>query len=168
METILVSLIAIVMLVLSTLFMVTTTMNSTENISSSLQNIDTQATNIQMTAIDVSFESLDEDSIILSVRNNGQKNLVDFGQWDILAQSQNSLPIRLAFSPAGEPEAGQWAIDGIYLPNGAIEVFDLGILNPQEYMTVLIKLGAPLQANEVIRITIATENGVTSQCLVIG
>jgi len=168
METIFVSLIAIVMLVLSTLFIVNTSMDSAENISDALKSMDAQSSNVQATAIDASFITLQGQFIILSVANIGQKDLSGFDRWDVLVQAPAGAVTRLALSASSEPGAGEWAIERISLANGNPEVFDPGILNPDEQLMVLVNLGAPLQPGETVRLTVATGNGVTSQCLAIG
>ncbi|AKG54239.1 hypothetical protein DGWBC_1612 [Dehalogenimonas sp. WBC-2] len=168
METIFVSLIAIVMVVLSTIFMVTTSMNSAEKISDSLKNLDTQSTSIQLTAIDANFIGVQEQLIQISVANIGQRDMTDLTQWDVMLQRQDGGITRLSLSPAPDPGANQWAIEHIYIPNGTLEIFDPGILNPDEYMIILINAGMAPGNGEVFKITVATSNGITSQCLAIG
>ncbi len=164
METIFVSLIAIVMLLLSTFFIVSTSMDSAENISQSLKYMDAQTSNRQLTAIDSVFVGLQDTTVVISVANIGQQNLSDFPLWDVLVQKQDGAITRLAYtssSPAGE----QWNISRIDMLNGAPEIFDPGILNPDEKAILHLNLNQPLQPGEIIRVTVVTGNGVTSQCL---
>jgi hypothetical protein len=59
-------------------------------------------------------------------------------------------------------------VERICLSNGSQEIFDPGILNPDEQLILHLNAGVPLQSDETIRIVIATGNGVTSQCLATG
>jgi hypothetical protein len=168
METIFVSLIAIVMLVLSTLFFVSTSMNSAESISDSLKSMDSQSSSIQLTAIDASFITSQNGMIMVSVTNIGQTNIVDFNQWDVLIQAQNGTTRSLTEASALVPASNQWAVERICLLNGNAEIFDPNILNPDEMILLAINPGTPLNPGEAARITIATANGVTSQCVAQG
>ena len=168
METIFVSLIAIVMLVLSTLFFVSTSMNSAEKISDSLKSMDSQSSSIQLTAIDASFIAVQDNLIAISVTNIGQTNIIDFNQWDVLIQAQNGTSSRLTGAASLQPASNQWAVERICLLNGNPEIFDPNILNPDEMIVLFLNPGTPLKPGEAARITIATTNGVTSQCMAIG
>jgi hypothetical protein len=157
-----------VMLVLSTLFFVSTSMNSAESISDSLKSMDSQSSSIQLTAIDASFITFQDNLIVISVTNIGQTNINDFSQWDVLIQSQNGTTRSFAASSNPLPAPNQWAVERICLINGNPEIFDPNILNPDEMIILALNPGSALSPGEAIRITIATANGVTSQCVAIG
>ncbi|MGB8828717.1 MAG: hypothetical protein WCC72_04755, partial [Dehalococcoidales bacterium] len=65
----------------------------------------------------------------LTVKNDGQTNIADFAQWDVIVQYQNGDFSYLAYSPAGPEDPGQWTVQGIYNAGGSPETFDPGILD---------------------------------------
>ena len=151
MEAIFVSLIAIVMLVLSTLFFVSTSMNSAESISDSFKSMDSQSSSFQLTAIDASFIAYQNNFVVISVTNIGQTNIVDFNQWDVLIQVQSGTSNRLTPAATLQPAVNQWSVERICLLNGNPEIFDPNILNPDEMILLVLNPGTPLNAGEIGR-----------------
>ncbi len=70
----------------------------------------------------------------------------------------------MAYSASDPPAAGQWAVQGIFISENVSEIFDLNVLNPGEQLTIGIDPGAAVDVGETLKITLATSDGVTSQC----
>ena len=105
----------------------------------------------------------------LAVTNEGQTDLAEFARWDVIVEYQNSgtdYATYLEYTTDTPPGDNQWMVAGIYLPNGNAEVYDPGILNPEEKMKLVIVLNPGTECGTTARITISTPNGVTAQCLV--
>jgi hypothetical protein len=95
------------------------------------------------------------------IENSGQTKLASFDKWDFIVQYYddsdnyfvNWLPYR-----AGVPGSNQWQKTGLNF-NGKPEVFEPGILNPEEQLDLEAVLNPPA-GYRAIDITISTPNGV--------
>jgi hypothetical protein len=163
MESILTSLFPGVMLIISTLVMVTTSLFSLSKISDSFQSLQQQAATFQRSALSVTLNQLLTDSVELDVQNAGEVNLDDWPHWSVLLELQGG-GITYLTQGTNPPAPGQWALDGIYLPNDTQEVFDPGILNPGEHAHVFVNLGTRMEIGMTARVTIVTATGVSAQC----
>lgn len=167
METILVSLFTVVMLIVCTLGMVNASLTAANSISDSYKAMETQSNNIQRTSIDSEYTSDSGTALVISIDNQGQTDLNEFAQWNVVVQVPGGNSSLLSYTSASTPSSNEWAINGITLPDGRAEVFDPGILNPGETLEILVELDPPLEEDDVARITVATPNGVTAECLVL-
>lgn len=169
METALVSLICVAVLLIGTVTTVFTAFKAATEVSDSLKTMEEQAADIRRTDIDASISAY-SSPIVVSVTNNGQTDLSQFTSWDIIAeytQSGTSYVTYLTYvAGGGTPGNNQWTLEGIYQPDGSNEVYDPGILNPQEQARIKITLSPTLARHITVRFTISTENGVTAQCQV--
>jgi hypothetical protein len=167
METVLVSLFTVVMLIVSTLVMVVTSLGAVNKISDSFQGMEKQASVIQLTAIDVQFREMRGDIMVLAVDNLGQTNLESYKDWNVLVQLPSGQTTYLLYSDSVESLAdNHWAVEGLWMQDGVPEVFDVKILNPDENMTLLLRVVPPLESLQSARIIVATTNGITAQCQV--
>jgi len=167
MDTVLVSLFSVVMLVVSIVVMVTTSITSVNVVSDSFQAIEKQAVSIQLTSIDLAYDSFGSGVMVMDVYNRGQSDLAAYSDWNVLVELANGQTISLTYA-ASQPLAGnQWTVGSIYMSMGVPEVFDIGILNPGEMMTVVLNVSPPLQPSQAVRVTVATPNGITAQCQLI-
>jgi len=167
METILVSLVTIGLIIVSTLTMLTSSFQVATRLSDSWKEMETNASGITRTFIGAAPSSnYTGGNIVLTVQNEGATDLEDFPSWDVIATYQEGGVEYLVYTTDYPPGSNEWAVEGIYLPDGRSEVFDAGILNPGEEMKTELNLNPEISENETARITISTPNGVTSQCLI--
>lgn len=166
METVMVSLVSTALVIITSVTMITSFFSSTNAMADSLKQMEQQANGIRRTEIAaVAPENYAGGAINLTIRNDGQANLDDFPRWDIIAQYQNGGGNYMVYTDSPTPGNNQWTVAGIFLSDNRSEVFDPNILNPGEQMNVLINLNPQLSEGETARITAATPNGVTAQCL---
>jgi hypothetical protein len=104
--------------------------------------------------------------IDLEIENHGQANLSDFAHWDLILQRAGSATTYIDQAANYPPGSGEWALKGIFVSEGQIEAFDLRILNPGEFAVLEVNPGDLIAPGETVKITVATSEGVTSQCFV--
>jgi hypothetical protein len=104
-------------------------------------------------------------NIRFTLKSRGQTLLTDFSRWDLVVQywgqaqgGQDSYLIKRLVYTQGTPGNDEWRVEGIYLnaQAGTPEVFDPGILNPDEEMKVHMKLDpkvAPQSTNRALMVT---------------
>lgn len=117
----------------------------------------------------IQAETQDSGSTIaVKVRNSGQVKLADFERWDLIVQyysKPNDRDYLMSWLPYSEGPLDnmQWTVSGIYLDaNETIqEVFEPGILNPDEEMIIQIKVLPPIPVGSTNLLTISTHNGIT-------
>jgi hypothetical protein len=168
METVLPSLFTFIMLIVSLLTIVMTSFSSINTLSDSFQAMEKQAASIQGTAVDVGYLEMRDGIIVLEIENQGQTNLEDYSAWSVLIQLPNGQTTYLTFSESPQTlAANEWGVDNFWIRDGVPEVFDLKILNPDEKMTVVLKVAPPLETSQIVRIIVATPNGITTQCQIV-
>lgn len=122
----------------------------------------------------VGTETQGAGSIVrIKIRNSGQAKLADFDRWDVVVQYYSD-PIftedpdiyNVAWLPYTEGSLGnmQWTISGIYVDATALtpEVFEPGILNPDEEMVLQARLAPTVAMTTTNLITINTQNGISA------
>jgi hypothetical protein len=109
----------------------------------------------------------------VKVRNSGQTKLADFDRWDLVVQYYSEPLIEeapdiyhvkwLPYS-ASSPDDMQWTVSGIYVDADAMtpEVFEPGILNPDEEMVVQIKVSPSVAMTTTNLVTLNTLNGISA------
>ncbi len=167
MDTIFVSLFTVVMLIVSTLVMAATSLFALNRLSDSFQVMEQRASTYQRSGLDASLNEFRDTLIVLSVQNTGQVGLSDFESWSVLLQHQDGSIEYLAYSATTPPAAGAWALEGIHLAGGGDEVFDPGILNPDEVAYLVLNPATALAPLEVARITIMSSAGTAAECQVL-
>ena len=98
-------------------------------------------------------------NVTISVRNDGQTPVADFGGMDVVVQYFDELGGRHdAWIPntSGALGSNTWAASAFQN-----DVFEPGILNPGESMDLTIRLNPVVGAATTNRAVIATERGVT-------
>ena len=167
MESILISFVTLVLIIVSTVTLTMNTVNSSAKLTDSWKAMQEKANTIRRTEI-VSCppESYAGGIIDLVVNNNGQVNISDFAHWDVIVESQDGGADSMEYSANYPPENNQWAIKGIFISENVTEVFDLNILNPGEQMVIGINPSGMIDVGKTIKITLSTSEGVTSQCFV--
>ena len=167
METVLVSLLTLVMLIVSTLVMFGVSLKSVNTISDSFQAMEKQAVSIQMTSIDLVYTSLDGGILAMDVINRGQSDLNDYSSWNVLVTLENGQTTLLSYTSDLAPADNEWTLESIWMREGVAEVFGLGMLNPGERMTILLNVSPALESLKPVLVTVATPNGISAQCQLI-
>jgi len=167
MESILIFFVSLTLIIVSSVTMAMSTVNSTARLSESYKVMQTKTESARRTEI-VSLPPQDYSggTIDLTVKNEGQVNISDFGRWDVIIEEPAGNAAYLTYSASYPPGNNQWAVEGIYVVDDVSEVFDINILNPGEQAVIGIDPGEMLDPGETIKITLSTSDGVTSQCYV--
>jgi hypothetical protein len=167
MESILISFVTLVLIIVSTVTLTMNTVNSSAKLTDSWKAMQEKTNTIRRTEI-VSYPpgTYSGGIIDLVVKNNGQVNISDFVHWDVIIESQAGEAVSMQYSANYPPENNQWAINGFFISENVTEVFDLNILNPGEQMVLGINPSGMIDVDKTVRITLSTAEGVTSQCFV--
>jgi Archaebacterial flagellin len=166
MENILFALFSAVLLIISTVIMATASLRGASTISQAFNTMQQQSLAIRDTSIDLQFIDYAAGSLRLAIYNTGQADLSHFDQWDMLVQKEDGSTLEMAFEQGAQAGANQWVLQGIYITDARTEVFNPGILNPDEHAVVALNMVPGLDAGDTARVTVATPNGVTAQCMV--
>lgn len=137
-----------------------------------------ERTNIEI----ISAETQNDGAMVsVKVRNSGQVKLSDFAQWDVVVQYYSDggydvngekapdiyhiewLP-HITMPNTYPSNSLQWMVNGIYadIDQMMVEVYEPGILNPDESMIIQAILTPTVAMTTTNRITINTENGVSA------
>jgi hypothetical protein len=114
--------------------------------------------------------------VSVQIRNTGQTKLADFERWDLVVQyytepdyyveprGPEQYVYKVGWLPytAGVLENQTWTVSGIYLNAATLEpeVFEPGILNPDEEMVIRAKLWPTVAMTTTNYITIGSDNGI--------
>jgi hypothetical protein len=169
MESILISIVSLALIIISTVTMTMNTLSSATRLSESWKEMQARALLLQRTAIvSVPPETYAGGSIQLTVKNEGQVNVSDFPRWDVIVEDLVHGTRYLTYSSNYPPNDNQWAIQGMFINDTVPEAFDLGVLNPGEQMIIALAPNPEAPSDQPIKITVATGDGVTTQCFVTG
>ncbi len=169
MESILITIVSLALIVISTVTMTMNTLSSAAKLSESWKDMQARAVQVQKTAIvSVPPKAYAGGSILLAVKNEGQVNVSDFARWDVIVEDLDNGTRYLAYSSIYPPTDNQWAIQGMFISDTVPEAFDIGVLNPGEQMSIALNLNPQPPSGQPIKITVATGDGVTTQCFING
>ena len=107
----------------------------------------------------------------LIVRNNGQTKLADFDRWDFMVEyysdgeeedDPNIYHVTWLPYTAEMLDNQQWTVSGIYLDAATLapEVFEPGILNPDEEMVIQAQVLPSVALTTTNRVTISSLHGI--------
>jgi hypothetical protein len=174
METAFVSLICVALMVIGGMTMSQGFLSSMDSTSSNIETISQRDADIMRTNILV-LEASQPSSDILKVvlRDNGQTKLGSFDRWDLIMHYRdiyNKDCVNWFPYVESAPANNQWIVDGIYLDVDTLtpEVFEPGILNPEEEMVITCRLDPPVKSASVNWISISTPNGITASKMFTG
>lgn len=132
--------------------------------------LERERTNIEITGA----ETQNSGSIVrVKVRNSGHVKLADFERWDVVVQyytdglqeeDPNLYQVDWLPYTTGIPADMQWTVSGIYLDADTLtpEVFEPGILNPDEEMVIQARLLPSVAVTSTNLITLNTLNGISA------
>jgi hypothetical protein len=169
MESLLISLVSIALTVIATITISMTVLSSAIRMTDSWSKMEQSIEETRRTSIEITPPNdYYGGNITLSVANNGQTNLSNFNDWDIIAEYPSGKAQYLSYSSGANPGANQWVLEGIYMTGNitAPEVFDVNILNPCETAVLKLNLIPEIASGNYGRITASTPNGISSQTIV--
>ena len=167
METAFVSIICVALMVIGGMTMSQGFLSSVDTTTSNIQVLSQRDESIMRTNILVLSANQPSATMLeVTLLNTGQTKLAEFEKWDIIVHTQNSeghsyvtwLPYN-----SGTLAANEWNVKGIYRDASALspEVFEPGIMNPNEEMIIQCKLDPAVGAGTVNLVSLTTPNGVT-------
>lgn len=122
----------------------------------------------------VGTETQGAGSIVrVKVRNSGQVKLADFDRWDVVVQyysdpifAEDPNIYNVDWLPHTDETLDdmEWTVSGIYVDATTLtpEVFEPGILNPDEEMVIQARLAPTVAMTTTNLITIDTHNGINA------
>lgn len=169
MESALVSVVCVALIIISSVTMMVSSFTSVSTIVESWQQMEKEADNIRRTDISsIPPENYTGGIIDVFVSNEGETNLMSFEEWDVISRFQEGGICYINYTDNPVPDINEWTVEGLYLSDNVSmsEIFDPDILNPEESAHLIINLDPEIAAGGTGLISISTENGVTSQCLI--
>lgn len=174
METAFVSLICVALMVIGGMTMSQGFLSSMDSTSSNIETISQRDEEIMRTNILV-LEATQPSADVLEVvlRDNGQTKLGSFDRWDMIIHYRdiyNKDCVNWFPYVESAPAYNQWNVSGIYLDADTLipEVFEPGILNPEEEMVMTCRIDPSVLPASVNRVSIATPNGITASKIFTG
>jgi archaellum component FlaF (FlaF/FlaG flagellin family) len=167
METAFVSIICVALMVIGGMTMSQGFLSSVDSTTNNIQTLSHRDEDIMRTNITVlSASQTAANTLLVTVKNNGQTKLSSFEKWDVIIHSEDaSAQKHVSWLPYDgvSPGNNEWYVDGIY-QNAAdkiAEVFEPGILNPDEEAVFKCQIDPPVGAGTVNLVSVSTPNGVT-------
>jgi hypothetical protein len=168
METAFVSLICIALMVVGGMTMSNGFLTSIDNASNNIEAISQRDEAIMRSNITIlTTNQTSADTLVVSLRNNGQTKLGSYDRWDIIVHYHDDAALdHIAWIPytAGSPGNNQWTVQGIYMDSGSLtpEAFEPGLLNPDEEMVIRCKVSPDVGPGTINLVSVSTQNGVTT------
>lgn len=174
METAIVSLICIALMALGGMTMSNDFLSSADTTTAGLEQMNETSSEINRTDISILSVEMDgESNMRIVLKNTGQTKLADFDYWDVIIEyhkGNGDLIIEwldYTTDPSG-PYGGEWTLVGIYSDWDPVdpvdELFEPGILNPDEEMEIYAKVLNPVKPNRTDnRASVITPNGIDSK-----
>jgi len=95
----------------------------------------------------------------VTIRNTGTTKLADYAKWDVILQYTDVLGTART---VWVPYTTGWGKQIYQVAPGVPEVFDPGIFNSGEEMTIRVNVAVAIQSGSTNLATIATPNGITA------
>ena len=166
METAIVSIMCIALIIIGGMTMSQGFLSSVDTTASGLETVSERDEEIMRTNLSTLSANLTApDWLEVALRNNGQTKLSDFAKWDVIVQyydSGGTYYVKWLPYVTGTPGDNQWTKKGIYLnaEGQTPEVFEPGILNPEEEIVIEAKLSPSVGAGTTNLIVTSTPNGI--------
>jgi hypothetical protein len=167
METAFVSIICVALMVIGGMTMSQGFLRSVDNTTNNIQVISQRDEDIMRTNIAALSASMSAaNTLNVRVRNSGQTKLASFDKWDIIVHyTDGSAMEHVTWLPySSSLEDNRWTVTSIYYVDAGgdhPEVFDPGILNPEEEMDIRCQFYPAIGSGTVNMIAISTPNGIT-------
>ena len=157
-------------ILVGTLTLAQSTLSSVDTTSASWLQAEDRMGEIRRTALTLVVVSVQPGGTLVDITlgNQGEVALNDFPRWDVVIQytgSDNNYYIKRLPYTAGALGNNQWTVTGIFLDaqTSDPEIFDPGILNPDEEVVLQIKLNPAVKALSTNLVSVVTPNGIVSQ-----
>ncbi|MFC1902335.1 hypothetical protein ACFLX3_05380 [Chloroflexota bacterium] len=163
METAIVSIICIALIVFGGMTMSQGFLTSVDASTSGLEAVgqrDETTMRTGLSSVSTSLPAADTLEVILE--NSGQIKLADFNKWDVIVQyydSTGGYHTRWLPYTAGTLGDNEWEVAWIQL-DGAAEVFEPNVLNPEEEIKIRAQLNPSVGAGTTNMVVVATPSGV--------
>jgi flagellar protein FlaF len=160
-ENTLVTIIIVAVLTFATAVLSKAAINSVDNLGQSwkaMEVLSGERARTQMTVVDAIADGTGTN-VYVTVRNDGQSRIGDFSRMDVILQYFTpSATYRLTWLPytEGVPGNNEWTVNAI-VP----DVFEPGILNPGEELTIQATVSPAVGTSTTNWATLATPNGIT-------
>ena len=165
METAIVSIICIALVVFGGMTMSQGFITSVDASTSGLEEISQRDETMMRTELTPMTTNMPSSNILeLVLENTGQTRLADFEKWDLIVQYYNSTGnYSIQWLPYTDNTLGdnEWEVVWIRL-NGGNEVFEQGVLNPEEQIMLRAQLNPAVGAGTTNMVVTATPAGVTA------
>jgi archaellum component FlaF (FlaF/FlaG flagellin family) len=167
METAFVSIICVALMVIGGMTMSQGFLTSVDTTTTNIQALSQRDEEIMRTNITILGASqTSADTLLVTVKNNGQTKLAAFETWDMIVHSEDGAGQRhVAWLPYDgvSPGINEWNVQGIYMDSGGLilEAFEPGIVNPDEEVIIECQLNPPVGENTINLVSVSTPNGVT-------
>ncbi len=140
-------------------------LTSVDNTSTNMQEVSQRNEQIMRTNISVlAINQLSAGTVEVHISNIGQTKLTDFSKWDVIVHHfDDSDNFHVTWLPyqVSDPANNEWTISGIYTSSGQPEVFDPGILNPDEELVIEAVIDPSVKTDSENQVVITTPNGIT-------
>jgi archaellum component FlaF (FlaF/FlaG flagellin family) len=155
-------------LMLSTVFLARGGFVGMDAVGQSLKQSETSIGEQNRTGLTASAESIDGSgtNLTVTVLNNGQTDIGQFAQMDVVVQYFDESGIR--YDKWIPYTSGALGADTWTTSNFQNDVFEPGILNPGESMDIVVRVNPAVGAGTTNLAIIGTGNGVTMQTLFAG
>jgi len=165
METAIVSLICIALVVFGGMTMSQGFLTSVDTTTVGLEEIGQRDETIMRTELSsVSASQPAADTLEVTLENSGQTKLADFDKWDVIVQYYDGTGTYYSkWLPYTEGTLGdnEWELVWIRL-NGAAEIFEPNVLNPEEEIMIRAQLNPSAGAGTTNMVVVATPSGITA------
>ena len=164
METVIVSLICVVLIVMGGMTLSQGFLTSADNTSVALEEMGTRDKELTMTELTSLSAGVDATGGVVTVmlENSGQTKLAYFEEWDLIVQYYDDLgqyhTVWLPYQDAVLSD-NQWTISGLYLESNP-ESFEPNILNPGEKVKIQAQINPCVGENTTNLLVLCTPNGI--------
>jgi hypothetical protein len=163
METAVVSLICIALVVFGGMTMSQGFLTSVDASTTGLEEIGQRDETIMRTELSsVGTSQPTANTLEITLENSGQTRLADFNKWDVIVQYYDGAGTYYTkWLPYTEGTLGdnEWEVVWIQL-NGAAEVYEPNVLNPEEQIKIRAQLNPSVGAGTTNMVVVATPNGI--------
>ena len=165
METAIISIICIALVVFGGMTMSQGFMTSVDTSTAGLEEVSQRDDTMMRTELTpITTDMPSTNTLELTLENSGQTRLSDFENWDIIVQYYDGTgTYHIQWLPYTEETLGdnEWEVVWIKL-DGDNEVFDPGVLNPEEEIMVRAQLNPAVGVNSTNMVVTSTPIGVTA------
>ena len=165
METAIVSLLCIALIVFGGMTMSQGFLTSVDASTTGLEEIGQRDETMMRTELSSVSTSLPAaDTLEVTLENSGQVKLADFDKWDVIVQYHDGTGTyytRWLPYTVGTLGDNEWEVAWIQL-NGAAEVFEPNVLNPEEQIMIRAQLNPSAGAGTTNMVVVSTHSGITA------